>query len=488
MTSLDLKDAFLHIDTQVVQEVLTFLLERTKLPVPRTNVWSVTEPPYLHKNPAPSSELGTNPENQGSSILGRPDNSRGVVRSMRETHKACTFEANQAGIFDKNSQVGTDPLSENHTPWYDHRQPGHVLESSNDKDSRPTARRWETDKRRQDVAQRLSELYMKGTSDVKPILVDEFVMDIDGLPIRRRSTESTYLEGPFEEMEWSVVPVGNSRSRGIHICERDGLGYRHWPQKLLWLMEKIRGYTPHQLQGAACSSICLATERNCEPVSSDLLRQYDHPSICKEIWWNYLTRTSQHSGTPVGALREDEYQASSHECYGNSEPSGCIEPNNCTDRVVNFEQDILSIEQEIREARRRTHRIRDQQEGTKILQLVPGPTICRPERVAIQLVELEEPVLQPILEPDFTCSPEGETRADYYYSNYTCMNISDLFSGHATLSISQPQTLQATEVVPDPKSGKSPLTKNKDWTLMALRFRGAPSKKKVSLMLQSNLS
>ncbi|OMJ14417.1 hypothetical protein AYI69_g8618, partial [Smittium culicis] len=217
-------------DTQVVQEVLTFLLERTKLSIPRTTVRSVTEPPYLHKNPAPSSELGTNPENQGSSILGRPDNSRGVDRGMCETHRAFTFEANRAGLFDKHSQVGVDPLSENHTPWYDHRQPGNVLESSNDKDSRPTARSSETDKRGQDVAQRPSELYREGTSDVsgaptgkinaapttgakEPILVEEHIMDIDGLPIRRSNAESIVLERPFEEMEWSFVPAGNPRSR-----------------------------------------------------------------------------------------------------------------------------------------------------------------------------------------------------------------------------------------------------------------------------------
>ncbi|OMJ27481.1 hypothetical protein AYI69_g3077, partial [Smittium culicis] len=358
----------------------------------------------------------------------------------------------------------------------DHRQPGHVLESYNVKDSRPTARTRETDKRRKDVAQRPSELYRKGTSDVsgaptgkinaaptvgaeETILVVERVMEIDGLPIRRNNTESNVLEGPFEEMKWSVVPAGTPRSRGIHRFERYGLGYRHWPQELLWLMEKIRGYTPHKLQGAACSSNCLATERNRGPVSSDLLRQHDHPSICKEIWWNYLTRTSQHSRTPVGTLPEDEYQASSHVCSVSSEPSGCSEPLNCTDRVVNFKQSILSIGQEIREARRRPLRIRDQQEGTKILQLVPGPTICRPERAAIQLVELEEPLLLPTLEPDFTGSPEGETRADYDDSNYASMDISNLVPGHAN-TIDLPTTNSTSNRGgPRPKKRKVPAHK-----------------------------
>ncbi|OMJ12307.1 hypothetical protein AYI69_g9457 [Smittium culicis] len=196
-------------------------------------------------------------------------------------------------------------------------------------------------------------------------------------------------------------------------------------------MEQIRGYTPHQLQEASCSSILLASERNCGPVSFDLLRKYYHPSICKKIWWYYLTQASQLIGTPVEAFYEDEYQASSHVCFVSSEHSGCSKPLNRTDRDVNFEQDILSIGQEIREARLRPLRIRDQQEVTKILQLVPGPTICRPERAAIQLVELEEPLLLPALESDFTGSPEGKTRADYDDSNYACSEISDLVSGHA---------------------------------------------------------
>ncbi|OMJ13475.1 hypothetical protein AYI69_g8995, partial [Smittium culicis] len=293
--------------------------ELRPLPVPRTTIRSVTEPPYLHKNPLPSSELGTNPENQGSSILGRPDNSRGVDRSMLETHKACTFEANRAGIFDKHSQIQTDPLSENHTPWYDHRKPGHVLESSKDKDKRPTARSRETEKVRQDVAQRPSELYRKGTSDVsgaptrkinaaptvgaeETILVVERVMEIEGLPIRRNNTESNVLEGPLEEMEWSVVPAGNPRSRVIHRCERYGLGYRYWPQKLLWLMEKIIGYTPHQLQGAAYSSICLATERNRGSVSSDLLRKCDHPRISERLWEHCLKTNTRPQVTYVPSV------------------------------------------------------------------------------------------------------------------------------------------------------------------------------------------
>ncbi|OMJ24386.1 hypothetical protein AYI70_g1621 [Smittium culicis] len=421
---------------EVVQKILALLFEWTKLPVPCSTVRSFAESSYIHKNPASSSELGTDSENQGIRILKRPDNSRRIDRSMNETHRAYTFEAYRARILDKYGKVRANPLSENHTPWYDHRQQGDVLESSNIKDPRPTTRSRKTDKRWEDVAQMLSELYRKGTSDVggaiagkinaaptagteEQILAEESFMDIDGAPIRRSNSESTILEGPFEEMEWSVVPAGNPRNRDIHRCERYCLGCRHRPQELLWFMEKIRGNTPHQLQGATRRSNCIETERSGGPVGSDLLRQYYHPSIRKEIRWNYLTQTSQHSEMPMGALLEDEYQSSSNVCPVSSESGGCTEPLNGSDRMV-------------REARRGPLCISDQQEDTKILQLVPGPSICRPERAAVQLGRLEEPLLLPALEPDRTDSPEDETRANNNDYNYTRMDVGDLVSGHVS--------------------------------------------------------
>ncbi|OMJ23231.1 hypothetical protein AYI70_g2393, partial [Smittium culicis] len=169
-------------------------------------------------------------------------------------------------------------------------------------------------------------------------------------------------------------------------------------------MEKIRGNTPHQLQGANRRSNCIDIERSGGPVSSDLPRQYDHPSIRKEIRWNYLTQTSH--------IAERLWD---HCLKTNTRPQG-----------------ILSIGKEVREARRRTLCISDQQEDTKILHLVPGPSIYMPERAAAQLGRLEEPLLQPYLEPYCTGSPEGEMRADNNDFNYPRIDVGDLVSGHVS--------------------------------------------------------
>ncbi|OLY78241.1 hypothetical protein AYI68_g7715 [Smittium mucronatum] len=243
----------------------------------------------------------------------------------------------------------------------------------------------------------IRKLYRKGTSndgsaitgkinaaptagEEEKILVEECFTKIDGAPIGRRNSESTIRKRPFEEMELSVVPAGNPRNRDIHRCKRYCFGCRHWPLELL----------------------CL-----------DLLRQYDHSSISKEIRWNYLTQTFQRSGTPMEPLPEDEYKASSNVCSVSSQPGGCIKPLNGNDRMVTFKQDILSIVKEVREARSGPLCISDHQEDSKILQLVPGPSIYRSEHATVQLG-----------------SPEDETRADNNDLYYTRIDIFDLVPGN----------------------------------------------------------
>ncbi|OLY78358.1 hypothetical protein AYI68_g7594 [Smittium mucronatum] len=278
------------------------------------------------------------------------------------------FEACRAGILYKQVQIRVDPLSENHTPWYDYRQQGDVLESSKIKAPRPKMRSRKIDKCWEHVAQMLSELYCKDKSDdgsaikvkinaaptageEEQILVEECFMDIDGASTGRKNSESTILEGPFEESEWSVVPAGNPRNRNIHRCERYCLGRLHWPQELLW----------------------------------------------------FISKTGE-----------------------------CNEPFKDNDRMVTFEQDILSIGKEVREAQLEPLCISYIQEDTKILQLVPGPSIYRPERAAVQLGRTEEPLLLPSLELDCTGSPEYEMRADNNDCTYTRMDIFDFVPGNVS--------------------------------------------------------
>ncbi|OLY77856.1 hypothetical protein AYI68_g8104 [Smittium mucronatum] len=219
----------------------------------------------------------------------------------------------------------------------------------------------------------LSKLYRKGTSNFggfingkinaaptagaeEKILVEECLIDIDGALIRQRNSEYTIMEGPFEEMEWSVVPATSSN-----------------------LFSVI------------------------------------------------------------------------------SKPGGCTEPLKGNDRMVTLEQYNLSIEKEAR--------------------------TC-----AVQLGRLEEPLPLPAPESNYTDRLKDEKRADKKDCNYTRIDIGYLVSRHVSTFDLTTTNSTSNRGNPDPKSGKSPLTKNRDWTLMAWRISGAPSKTKVSPTLQSNLS
>ncbi|OMJ07880.1 hypothetical protein AYI69_g11286 [Smittium culicis] len=134
----------------------------------------------------------------------------GVDRNMHKIHKSYEVKANRAGIINYQSQDGAYHLSENHTTRYDDVPLGDFLESSIDKDTRPTEIIRETYKCREEVALMHSKLYRKGAGNFsgastgkinsastfgaeETILVYECFMDIDCLYNRRSNAESTVL-------------------------------------------------------------------------------------------------------------------------------------------------------------------------------------------------------------------------------------------------------------------------------------------------------
>ncbi|OMJ08923.1 hypothetical protein AYI69_g10887 [Smittium culicis] len=129
---------------------------------------------------------------------------------MHETHKAYIFEANRDLIYDEHSQIRSDTLPENQTPWYAFRQAGDVPESSNYKDPKLMERVRETDKHREDFAMMPSKVVRQGKSNVsgapttninaahtaeaeEPILVEELLLEIYGLTIRLSNMKSSVL-------------------------------------------------------------------------------------------------------------------------------------------------------------------------------------------------------------------------------------------------------------------------------------------------------
>ncbi|PVV00457.1 hypothetical protein BB560_005159, partial [Smittium megazygosporum] len=93
------------------------------------------------------------------------------------------------------------------------------------------------------------------------------------------------------------------------------------------------------------------------------------------------------------------------------------------------------------------------------------------ELVNPQLVSIEEFIRLSTMKLNFQGGPKGASRTDNNDpSNSPLWKSAIWFPNIVGLSIAQPMVIQATNIAPDPKSGKSPLLKYKQWVPMAWRI------------------
>ncbi|OMJ16394.1 hypothetical protein AYI69_g7850, partial [Smittium culicis] len=125
------------------------------------------------------------------------------------------------------------------------------------------------------------------------------------------------------------------------------------------------------------------------------------------------------------------------------ESSGCSQQIDCSNRVVNPEHNLQQDHLSLWYPRRGPICNQEEHQGTQLIQLVPGQGSSRNQRLVSQLDPMVQPVLLSTLEPDPT--------ATWY---------PDLLK----LTVQHPIILEASVIVLDPKSGKSPMTDNKRQT------------------------
>ncbi|OLY84609.1 hypothetical protein AYI68_g1224 [Smittium mucronatum] len=87
-----------------------------------------------------------------------------------------------------------------------------------------------------------------------------------------------------------------------------------------------------------------------------------------------------------------------------------------------------------------------------------------------ELGGLFQPLLLPALESDRSSDSEGETRAANYYPGHTIVENCDMVLGSRAIIDKTATASTNNKRVPDPKSGKSPLSNTKKWHLMTWRI------------------
>ncbi|OLY77696.1 hypothetical protein AYI68_g8271 [Smittium mucronatum] len=188
--------------------------------------------------------------------------------------------------------------------------------------------------------------------------------------------------------------------------------------KYYGLWSKSENTLKINFKGSNRSLVCPTAEINGQPIGSNLLRQYGHFRISQEILWDIISRATRECGTHVDALYRDQYQTTGNLRSISAEPCRCTRSTYFPDIVDPLTQGVFRTGQEIRGTRCRPLCIFDKQEGGEVLQLVSGTSSGGPECSEFKMFDLEEPLLLPTMELDFTGNPEDAERAHNYENNY----------------------------------------------------------------------
>ncbi|OMJ20519.1 hypothetical protein AYI69_g6180 [Smittium culicis] len=162
--------------------------------------------------------------------------------------------------------VGDSADTNDKSPVNDHKLPRDDSQGAKGESPGPPPRSSKNTKCRAENAQGTGELHWKSSSYVcgsasrsshaeatsraqELLSQDNDFMEIDGPVDEISGPKPSILERPVGQMEWPVLPPRETRDRGLHRCQRHGMGGSFRLQFLLWVIESITGVDAYQLQG-----------------------------------------------------------------------------------------------------------------------------------------------------------------------------------------------------------------------------------------------
>ncbi|OMJ16691.1 hypothetical protein AYI69_g7741 [Smittium culicis] len=199
----------------------------------------------------------------------------------------------------------------------------------------------------------------------KPSSVNIEFMDIDSDSDETSNPELVLLEESANAIERLLVLARDAGNGYFYRRNRLSLGNSSGPPLLLWNMEPQGSKTPYQ-----------------------------------------------HEGTVESALYTEARECSNIHAIRNK-PSGHAQQTDSANRMVYISGDILDTELAPWATRRRPVCIFPEQETRPLLQLVSVKQSARTERSDHRMVQVQQSVLLPTLEPDSTGSPEGPPRESH---------------------------------------------------------------------------
>ncbi|OLY80151.1 hypothetical protein AYI68_g5751, partial [Smittium mucronatum] len=361
--------------------------------------------------------------NPNGCISGRPDNIRRVEGNMLKEHRSSFQQTYGTGIQNQALQVIPDSIPVNSTLRYNHQHEINVPQGNICQDQGSKKRRSETHQHQEYLNKELRIVHWKILVNVN-----------SSLAWTSNATQNTRAKELFsqrnrrqaEDLERSMFPTRKSRPRGIHGRQRPCMGNSDCFRFLFWFMEFYRKVEAHQREGVdRCLQSLMPTPIS-RPFSSDIFRQYNYNGVRQEIWRNNIQRTIRDRGRDVKTLLGNK-ATTSNIIHSVIDQSGrCSKQTYSPDGMVSIRLSIQQALIDLRPSRCRSIRITFKQKDRPILQLVQGENHNRPEFSNAQLENLEESLLLPTVESNFSDSTENISREDNSNDSKPILEIGDM--------------------------------------------------------------
>ncbi|OMJ15863.1 hypothetical protein AYI70_g6974, partial [Smittium culicis] len=417
---------YAHTDTQDMQEVSPFLLERQSIPVPRTTVWPITKPAYFYQGTETSIDMGTITGNANISVFRRPPDSGKIEGGMQFKRQPNLLQAYRAGVQNQRGEIIHLPEASYYASRDANKFTRNYSESSIVKGQGPTPRSQQVVEHRTDHREVISEFYRESTGNIsgpvawtinftktlrteKHRTLDNEILDICSYAHGASDSEFEILQGATDQMEWPVIHTRETRTGNIYRFQPQSMGcscgFKFSPRN----MEYKGGIDAYQCQRAPNDFICTASERSYRQINPNIFGQYKNTGIREEIWRYYFDQIIRNRRANMDTLPQNQHSPPSNVRTFSIEPCRRTEQVNSTNGMVSVGPNIRHTELTIRSSRRRPIRFQIEQEAENLLQLVPRHQCCGSEFAGIQLEGLEEPICVSPMELDITSNTEGQT-------------------------------------------------------------------------------
>ncbi|PVU94519.1 hypothetical protein BB561_002501 [Smittium simulii] len=393
-----------------IEEIKNGSKERQTISIQNPTVWPIVEPVDIYKVAETSNTLGQKFGNRNGCLSGRLNNNRRVQRDLLQEHGSSVQQTYGAWVQDQALKFIPGPFTVNKSFRYDYQHEINDTQGTAHQDKRSEAGGGKINQHQECLNQELSIAHWESPGNVNSPL-----------------TWTSNATQAFRTKELFTQGNQRSQNRSIYRRQQSFMGNSDWFRYLFWFIEYYRQAEAHKRNGFDCCLQSLMFTSSGRPLGSSLFGQHYYNGVRQKIWRRNIQTTVRDIGEYMDAL------------FGNKDKTtNSIYP--ITDKPCGCSQQTYSINGI----------------DTIILQLVQGKTRSSPELSDAQLENLEKSLHLPTIESNFSDFTENIARENNSNNSNSILEIRDMVPNN-----------NKNEVIPDPKSGKSPLSKNKEWKLIA---------------------